>query len=129
MATIDDLQYLAAYVITETASQDGKVGGPIQLAIIGVGMPQVLDASAVQQIILANDERSRVLKTSFLTNQYKEGRTPRPASLVSALKAPLEAMDSRAPIGVPVGKSSAPMDSLSTVATESVEKCSSGLAW
>jgi 20S proteasome alpha/beta subunit len=129
VATIDDLQYLAAYVITETASQDGKVGGPIQLATIGVGMPQVLDASAVQQIILANAERSRALKTSFLTNQYKEGRTPRPASLVSALRAPLEATNSPAPIGAPVGKSSATMDSLSTVAAASAEECSSGLAW
>ena len=31
-SVIEDLQYLAAYVITETASQDGKVGGPVQMA-------------------------------------------------------------------------------------------------
>lgn len=129
VATIDDLQYLAAYVITETASQDGKVGGPIQLATIGVGMPQVLDAGAVEQIVLANEERSRALKTSFLTNQYKAGRTPRPASLVSPLKGPVEVTNSPAQNGVPVGKSSATMDALSTVAAESVEKCSRGFAW
>lgn len=30
----DQLERLAAYVITETASQDGKVGGPVQMATI-----------------------------------------------------------------------------------------------
>jgi hypothetical protein len=91
VATIDDLKYLAAYVITETASQDGKVGGPIQLATIGAGMPQVLDAGTIEQIVLANGERSSALKMSFLTNQYKAGSAHRPASFVSALSTPLEA--------------------------------------
>lgn len=32
--TVDQLKNLAAYLITETASQDGKVGGPVQMATI-----------------------------------------------------------------------------------------------
>lgn len=129
VATIDDLKYLAAYVITETASQDGKVGGPIQLATIGAGMPQVLDAGAIEQIVLANGERSSALKMSFLTNQYKTGIAHRPASFESALRTPLEATKPPKPMGVLADRSSATMDSLSTVAEESVERCSRGLAW
>src|ERR1700733_1892541 len=115
VATIDDLKYLAAYVITETASQDGKVGGPIQLATIGVGMLRVLDASAIEQIVLANGDRSLALKTSFLTNQYKAGRSHRPASFVATLTAPIEVTKPPIPMGVPAGRSSATMDSVSTV--------------
>jgi len=32
--SVENLQPLGAYVITETASQDGKVGGPVQLMIM-----------------------------------------------------------------------------------------------
>ena len=128
-ATMEDLQYLAAYVITETASQDGKVGGPIQLATIGVGRPQILDASAVERIVLANKERSRAVKTSFLKNQYKGNLAMRPVSLVSAFGAPLEATNSPLSVGVPTGRDSGPIDSPSTVAAESAEECSSGLRW
>jgi 20S proteasome alpha/beta subunit len=128
-ATMEDLQYLAAYVITETASQDGKVGGPIQLATIGVGMPQVLDASAVETIILANNERSRALKASFLTNQYKASRAARQASLSPALTGPFKATNSLIPLSVPAGGNNTTIDSRSAVEDESPERDFSGLAW
>jgi 20S proteasome alpha/beta subunit len=126
VATMDDLQYLVAYVITETANQDGKVGGPIQLATIGAAMPLVLDASAIKQLVLANSERSRALKSSFLTNQYKGGRAQPPDSLKLALGSSLEAANSPTPYGVSVRKSSA---ALSTVAEESFGICSPGFRW
>jgi hypothetical protein len=79
---------LAAYVITETPSQDAKVGGPIHLATIGVGMPQVLNAGAVEQIVLANEGRSRTLKTSFLTNTAVARRvTPSKRNFLNLQKA------------------------------------------
>jgi len=61
------LKRLAAYVITETATQDGKVGGPIQMATItpsdGV---QVLDEAEIISLIKANDKINDRLKQLFL---------------------------------------------------------------
>jgi 20S proteasome alpha/beta subunit len=44
-----DLQCLAAYVITETASQDGKVGGAVQMAIITARDSRVLSRCAIEE--------------------------------------------------------------------------------
>jgi hypothetical protein len=61
-----DLECLAAYIIAETASQDGKVGGAIQMATIATHGSQILTVSAVEEIVLANKGRSLALKNSFL---------------------------------------------------------------
>ena len=92
-------------------------------------MPQVLDASAIEQIVFANGERSLALKMSFLTNQYKADSAQRATLFASALRAPLEAMKTSTPIGISAGRNRTTIDSLSTVAEESVERCSRGLAW
>jgi hypothetical protein len=60
------LSHLAAYVITETASQDGKVGGPVQMAIIAPNKATQLTKAAVDAILAANVGRSKALKSSFL---------------------------------------------------------------
>jgi hypothetical protein len=65
-SVMDDLKCLAAYIIAETASQDGKVGGPIQMATITTRDSQILAVSAIEEIVRTNQERSRVLKQSFL---------------------------------------------------------------
>jgi 20S proteasome alpha/beta subunit len=65
-AVVDDLQDLAAHVISETASQDGKVGGAIQMATITAKCSRILDIAEVENILIANRERSRALKESFL---------------------------------------------------------------
>jgi hypothetical protein len=64
--SVDQLSHLAAYVITETASQDGKVGGPVQMATIAPAQSIELTKGAVDQIIAANAARSKALKSSFL---------------------------------------------------------------
>src|ERR1700688_1943482 len=65
-SAIDELQCLAAYIIAETASQDGKVGGAIQVATITIRGSQILTLSAVETIVDANKERSLGLKNSFM---------------------------------------------------------------
>jgi len=61
----EDLRCLAAYLIAETASQDGKVGGEIQMATITTRDSQILSTSAVAGISVANRIRSKALKDSF----------------------------------------------------------------
>jgi len=62
------LECLAAYLIAETASQDGKVGGAIQILTMATGDPHFLTESAVDAIVLRNKERSWALKQSFMEN-------------------------------------------------------------
>lgn len=64
---VDKLLPLGAYVITETASQDGKVGGPVQLMKI---LPETgcipLSDDDVEVILQENNVRSEKLRESFL---------------------------------------------------------------
>lgn len=57
---------LAAYVITETASQDGKVGGPVQITTIkpAVGCMELAN-SEIEKILDENKTRSEALRKSF----------------------------------------------------------------
>jgi 20S proteasome alpha/beta subunit len=76
-ASIRDLSALAVYTITETASQDGKVGGPVQLiTITEANGCQVVDEKTVLEIIEQNEHRSQSLKDSFFgrTEHSKEER-------------------------------------------------------
>src|SRR5581483_10088337 len=70
--TVDELTSLAVYVITETASQDGKVGGPVQVVTI---TPEegcnLLDASLVSDVAVGNEARSRALRDSFFNRGKK----------------------------------------------------------
>jgi 20S proteasome alpha/beta subunit len=64
---VDKLLPLGAYVITETASQDGKVGGPVQLMKI---LPDTgcvpLCEEDVSRVLADNNARSEKLRESFL---------------------------------------------------------------
>ncbi len=66
---IKSLQSLAAYLITETATQDPKVGGPVRIATItpnsGYGE---LSEEAIQSIVTLNDKQSRGLKQFFFSS-------------------------------------------------------------
>lgn len=65
-AAVEELVALAAYAITETASQDGKVGGPVQmLTITPDGGCDRLALTRVARILKRNDARSRNLRRSF----------------------------------------------------------------
>ena len=65
-SSVEHLKALAAYVITETASQDGKVGGRIRLATItpADGATE-LSEEAVGKIVEQNSTRNTSLKDSF----------------------------------------------------------------
>ena len=65
--TINRLIALSVYVITETASQDGKVGGPVNVITIqpdGEGC-KTLDKDIVLKIQETNQTRSKALRDSF----------------------------------------------------------------
>jgi 20S proteasome alpha/beta subunit len=64
--TVGELTSLAVYVITETASQDGKVGGPVNVITVSPEQGcERLDAEAVGEIMARNDSRSQALRDSF----------------------------------------------------------------
>ncbi len=64
--SIDELVSLAVYVITETASQDGKVGGPVSVITVTKddGCSE-LDAQSVARVVDENETRSQNLRQSF----------------------------------------------------------------
>lgn len=64
--TVDKLLPLGAYVITETASQDGKVGGPVQLMTINQTGCVTLKQEEVDKVLEDNNSRSQKLRESFL---------------------------------------------------------------
>src|SRR5713101_3735595 len=72
---LEELTALAVYVITETASQDGKVGGPIQVLTVqpDAGCTE-LSETAVQEVLVLNEGRSRSLKDSFYRRAVKPAK-------------------------------------------------------
>lgn len=64
---IASLKHLAAYVVTETATQDGKVGGPVQMAvIIPKGNAYMVNKDEIDSIVAENQKRSKGLKDLFI---------------------------------------------------------------
>jgi 20S proteasome alpha/beta subunit len=64
-----DLVSLAVYVITETATQDGKVGGPVRVVTISPDKGGVaLTDSEVGKIYDSNENRRATLRKSFYTS-------------------------------------------------------------
>lgn len=64
--TIEELTALGVYTITETASQDGKVGGPVRVITISPDHGcQELDNEAIKAVMVQNQERSDALRRSF----------------------------------------------------------------
>jgi len=65
-SNVENLLALGAYVITETASQDGKVGGPVQMVKI---LPDVgcvtLNSEEINRVVKSNTDRSKKLKVLF----------------------------------------------------------------
>lgn len=67
-AGVEQLKALGAYVITETASQDGKVGGPVQMAtIVPSDGCKELTQEQVADVVDNNQRRSEGLKGSFFS--------------------------------------------------------------
>jgi 20S proteasome alpha/beta subunit len=60
---------LAVYCIQETASQDGKVGGPISLAVVRPAADTLLaDPAEIERIVRRVDQHRESLKNSFLNS-------------------------------------------------------------
>lgn len=70
-STMVQLEALAAYVITETASQDGKVGGPLQMATINPTETKQLSAADIATIVQGTEKKNKSLRDSF----FKDGAT------------------------------------------------------
>jgi 20S proteasome alpha/beta subunit len=70
--SVEELTALAVYTITETASQDGKVGGPVKVVTIkpNEGCDALADA-AVTKVLKGNEQRSRTLRRSFFRKAAK----------------------------------------------------------
>ena len=65
-ASIRELTALATYAITETASQDGKVGGPVRIITITPERGcEALEEKQVADVLKQNERRSQGLKDSF----------------------------------------------------------------
>jgi 20S proteasome alpha/beta subunit len=72
--SLDELAALAVYAITETASQDGKVGGPVNVITITPTAPpdggcKILPRGRVQAIETENATRSQALRASFYSQR------------------------------------------------------------
>jgi 20S proteasome alpha/beta subunit len=126
---VEDLQYLAAYVITETASQDGKVGGPVQMATIAAGRSHLLGADALENILVTNRERSRALKTSFLQKDDRRDSEPRKNEPEPRLNTRSEAEHANSPVVIPLHEFAAAMDASSRVPNDEPERFSAGTIW
>jgi hypothetical protein len=71
--SVEKLLPLGAYVITETASQDGKVGGPVQLMKIVPDEGCVcLGEEDINKVLQENKLRSEKLQESFLGERNNE---------------------------------------------------------
>jgi 20S proteasome alpha/beta subunit len=129
-SVMEDLECLAAYVITETASQDGKVGGPVQMATVTARDSHILNTDAVEDILLINRERSQALRKSFLKKEYGlSSARPRKVKPAPDLIAPSETADLTLPVVVPIeGRGTTP-DALSSLAEEANGEVSTGVAW
>ena len=65
-SSVEHLKALAAYVIAETASQDGKVGGRIRIATITPREGAVeLSSTDIDRVVTENATRNTALKDSF----------------------------------------------------------------
>jgi 20S proteasome alpha/beta subunit len=70
---------LAMYCIAETASQDGKVGGPIRLAVVTPGTDTFIMGDLEMTSVTARVERHReTLKNSFLNSVQLPKALPPP---------------------------------------------------
>lgn len=69
--TIQNLVGLAAYIITETASQDPKVGGPVKIAKITPDDKgyQELAETAIESIIEKNENQSQRMRKYFFEGE------------------------------------------------------------
>lgn len=70
--TLDVAKDLAAYCIEETASQDGKVGGPLRMAIVRLNQEtEIVGDGEIARLGRRVEAHREALRTSFLTLQQE----------------------------------------------------------
>jgi 20S proteasome alpha/beta subunit len=67
----EELAPLAVYAISETASQDGKVGGPIRVVIVNSVEAKELTADEIEEIKKRNLISAQALRDSFYSLEVK----------------------------------------------------------
>ncbi|MHA1398371.1 MAG: hypothetical protein ACTSSF_11825 [Candidatus Heimdallarchaeaceae archaeon] len=68
-AKVDSLKLLAAYCIMETASQDGKVGGPIQMLVLSPNKVEEVPNEEIDALAQEASKHNEMLRKAF----YEEG--------------------------------------------------------
>lgn len=66
---LEELAPLAVYAISETASQDGKVGGPIRVLIVSPTGSKELSEAEVENIVKNNLTKTTALRDSFYSGR------------------------------------------------------------
>jgi 20S proteasome alpha/beta subunit len=83
--SLSDLTALAVYVITETASQDGKVGGPVRVVVLRPDSDaEMLSPEAVVGIDSENASRATALRDSFYRQEVINLAESKDDSLIAA---------------------------------------------
>jgi 20S proteasome alpha/beta subunit len=83
--SIEIAKDLATYCILETASQDGKVGGPIRLAVAHANADiSLLDENQVTEVVRRANKHRESLKNSFLNPARDREQSPAPAAPAEA---------------------------------------------
>jgi len=68
--SLENLMSLAAYLITETGTQDPKVGGPVNMATVTEpDGSRIVLSEEIEDILKRNEETSRKLKEFFFPKQ------------------------------------------------------------
>jgi len=77
---LDIAKDLAAYCILETASQDGKVGGPMRMAIVRPNQDtEIIGDAELESLRTRVDQHRDALRNSFLTLAKAQPVVPDPA--------------------------------------------------
>ncbi|MBO8166387.1 MAG: hypothetical protein H0Z25_04130 [Kosmotoga sp.] len=71
-ASVESLKLLAIYCIRETATQDGKVGGPVQMTIIKENGIISISKDEINKLVLASENYNTLLKNAFYRGEVDE---------------------------------------------------------
>jgi len=67
-ASVETLKLLATYCIIETASQDGKVGGPIQMMVVTPKETIKVEEKEIEALVQKAEKHNNMLREAFYMN-------------------------------------------------------------
>ncbi len=78
--TLDETTALAVFCVTETAREDGRVGGPVNVVTITPAGASELPRGDIEEVVRLNARRGQLLRDAFYdglqTSQTVEGSAP-----------------------------------------------------